>query len=221
MSGLAAINAIVFGVHGSIMRTSPTEKTFQENLLWNSLAGALAGMAQSIISSPMELLKTRAQILPNNTVWKCAVNIIKTEGGFRGLYRGFGITLARDCPAFATYFCTYEYLIEMLSRSKDNTPSIFDMLMAGGTAGTLSWLVIYPLDVIKSRIQADNFRYKSLTDCVRQTISQEGFSVLMRGCSPTLLRAFPSNGATFTVVTWILYQYESYENINKKELIQS
>lgn len=201
------------------MRTIPKEKTFHDKLVWNGLAGALAGMAQSIISSPMELLKTRAQILPDSTVWKCAADILRTEGGLRGLYRGFGITLARDCPAFATYFFTYEYLLEQFSSSKKNNPSLADMLLAGGTAGTVSWLVIYPLDVIKSRIQADNCRYKSLTDCVRQTISQEGLGVLMRGCSPTLLRAFPTNGATFTVVTWILYQYESYYDINMTKLI--
>ncbi|XP_027195633.1 mitochondrial basic amino acids transporter-like [Dermatophagoides pteronyssinus] len=212
LTGLAAINAVVFGVYGSVMRFCPG-KSRKHDLMWSGLAGLCAGMTQSIISAPMELVKTRAQ-LNSITEWNCMKRILRYEGGLRGLYRGFGITIARDCPAFATYFFTYEWMmgnIQKNSTTKQEHPSTVDMLVAGGTAGALSWLVIYPLDVIKSRIQADN-RYLSVSHCLRDTIDREGLNVLMRGCSPTLLRAFPANGATFVVVTWTLLAYEKYVN---------
>ncbi|KAH7644495.1 mitochondrial basic amino acids transporter [Dermatophagoides farinae] len=226
LTGLAAINAVVFGVYGSVMRFCPGQSR-QQDLTWSGIAGLFAGMTQSIISSPMELVKTRAQ-LNSITEWDCMKRILRNEGGLRGLYRGFGITLARDCPAFATYFFTYEWMIGNLQqKSKKNQsalateqPSTFDMLAAGGTAGALSWLVIYPLDVIKSRIQADN-RYKSVSHCLREIIDREGFNVLMRGCSPTLIRAFPANGATFVVVTWTLFAYEKYVNQSTNHLFRS
>lgn len=208
------------------MRFCPGQSR-QQDLTWSGIAGLFAGMTQSIISSPMELVKTRAQ-LNSITEWDCMKRILRNEGGLRGLYRGFGITLARDCPAFATYFFTYEWMIGNLQqKSKKNQsalateqPSTFDMLAAGGTAGALSWLVIYPLDVIKSRIQADN-RYKSVSHCLREIIDREGFNVLMRGCSPTLIRAFPANGATFVVVTWTLFAYEKYVNQSTNHLFRS
>ncbi|OTF79738.1 Mitochondrial carrier protein-like protein [Euroglyphus maynei] len=217
LTGLAAINAVVFGVYGSVMRLCPGQSR-QQDLTWSGIAGLFAGMTQTFISAPMELVKTRAQ-LNSITEWNCMKRILRYEGGLRGLYRGFGITIARDCPAFATYFFTYEWMIGNLQQSKQTTlaheqqqqPSTFDMLFAGGTAGALSWLIIYPLDVIKSRIQADN-RYSSVSHCLRDTINREGYNVLMRGCSPTLLRAFPANGATFVVVTWTLFTYEKYVN---------
>ena len=83
------------------------------------------------------------------------------------------------------------------------------LLFAGGTAGAVSWLVIYPLDVIKSRIQAGN-NYNSMRQCVKHSLSEEGVGVFVRGVAPTLVRAFPTNAATFAVVTWTLWTYESY-----------
>ncbi|KAF7494952.1 Mitochondrial basic amino acids transporter [Sarcoptes scabiei] len=206
LAGLAALNTIVFGVHGSIMRlTFDNERNISHTLFMNAIAGSCAGLAQSIISSPIELLKTRSQI-NSHSILTNAKQIIYSEGGFRGLYRGFWMTVLRDCPAFATYFYSYESLIYHLTRSKEK-PSTVDTLFAGGVAGALSWLVIYPIDVIKSRIQAD-IRYTSASTCLRELIHSEGFAALMRGCGTTLLRAFPTNGTTFTVFSWTFYFHE-------------
>ena len=208
-----AINAIVFGVHGSIMRFCPHESVAQ-SYIWCGLSGMVSGMAQSTITCPMELVKTRAQLTstPVLNVWR---NAIRTEGGIRAVYRGFGLTLARDCPAFATYFVSYEWLLERLRRKTLTPngivlgdPSTIALLLAGGSAGALSWLVIYPLDVIKSRLQAD-LRYGSTKECIMDAIKNEGPKVLVRGWSPTMLRAFPSNAATFAVVSWTLYILEN------------
>lgn len=206
LSGLTAINAIVFGVHGSIMRFCP-EESQRQKLIWCGVAGSCAGLAQSFISSPIELVKTRAQ-LNAVPIWQLTKQVLKTEGGLKGLYRGFWITVARDCPAFATYFLSFEWLMGRL-RNSDQRPSTADMLIAGGSAGAISWLAIYPLDVVKSRIQADR-SYTSALQCFRHLVKSEGVGVLMRGCSPTLLRAFPSNAATFAMVTWTLYAIELY-----------
>lgn len=55
-------------------------------------------------------------------------------------------------PGFASYFMTYEYLSRSWSGSNGEV-SPFVVLMAGGIAGSASWVFSYPLDVIKSRIQ--------------------------------------------------------------------
>lgn len=71
----------------------------------------------------------------------------------------------------------------------------------------VSWSCIYPIDVIKSRIQLDGVtetKYKNSFDCLRKSIKAEGYGCLFRGLSPTLIRAFPVNGCTFVAVTWTL-----------------
>ena len=198
MAGVAVVNAIVFGVYGEIQKHIPNPHSLPSHFV----AGALAGIAQSPICSPMELAKTRMQLqVSNNPVSgpiQCLRDIYKRKG-YRGLFKGLGMTLLRDAPSFGTYFLTYE----ALTRSSGSTPiSTPYMLLAGGMAGSTSWVVSYPVDVIKSRIQADSHRYAGMLDCLRQSVRAEGYSCLYRGLNSTIIRAFPTNAVTFTVVTW-------------------
>jgi solute carrier family 25 carnitine/acylcarnitine transporter 20/29 len=56
------------------------------------------------------------------------------------------------------------------------------------------WAVIYPIDMIKSRMQTDGFtsstgqKYTSTLDCVRKVWRAEGLSAFTRGLGPTLIR---------------------------------
>lgn len=198
MAGVAAVNAIVFGVYGH------TQKQLSEpdHLSAHFLAGASAGIAQTPVCSPIELAKTRLQLQsPTGNGYSgpmhCLVHIYRREG-YRGLFKGLGITFLREAPSYGAYFLTYE----ALTRS-DEPVSTPRMLLAGGLAGTASWIISYPLDVIKSRIQAETTgRYSGAIDCLRKSVRTEGYTCLYRGLNSTILRAFPTNAATFAVVTW-------------------
>jgi solute carrier family 25 carnitine/acylcarnitine transporter 20/29 len=79
------------------------------------------------------------------------------------------------------------------------------LLLAGGLAGSLSWLATFPVDVIKSRFQAEiNGKYSGLIDCVRQTYNAHGIRAFFRGLTTSLVRGFPVNAATLATVTMIL-----------------
>jgi hypothetical protein len=130
--------------------------------------------------------------------------VVKTEG-LRGIFRGLGTTICREVPGFGTYFLAYE----LMTRPAGPGPvSTFHMLLAGGLSGTLSWVVTYPIDVVKSRLQVDGmggvYRYTGFMDCLKKSIQAEGYCVMTRGLWSTVLRAFPTNAATFTVVTWVI-----------------
>ena len=81
-------------------------------------------------------------------------------------------------------------------------------LFAGGLSGILTWLVNYPIDVIKSRIQADgtqgNHKYNGFIDCGRQIYNTEGVKGFKKGLGVTLVRAFPVNAVTFATVMVLL-----------------
>lgn len=135
--------------------------------------------------------------------------VVKTEG-LRGIFRGLGTTICREVPGFGTYFFTYELLTR--SAGQYGVPgtrvSTSHMLLAGGLSGTLSWVITYPIDVVKSRLQVDGmggvYRYSGFMDCLKKSIQAEGYCVMTRGLGSTVLRAFPTNAATFTVVTWVI-----------------
>jgi hypothetical protein len=79
------------------------------------------------------------------------------------------------------------------------------MMMAGGMAGVVSWLVTFPTDVVKTRLQCDvTGKYTGAVDCIKKTYQMEGPKAFWRGLGSTLIRAFPTNAATFTVVTYIM-----------------
>ena len=56
------------------------------------------------------------------------------------------------------------------------------------------------LDVVKSRIQADdplNPKYRGMADCFVKCYRENGLKIFTRGLVAVSLRAFPLNGATF------------------------
>lgn len=55
MAGVALVNAMVFGVHGTVQRRQDDPDSFRSQLL----TGAIAGLLQSMVASPVELIKTR------------------------------------------------------------------------------------------------------------------------------------------------------------------
>jgi solute carrier family 25 (mitochondrial carnitine/acylcarnitine transporter), member 20/29 len=101
MASISVLNAIVFGVYGNVQRNTSNP----DSILTHFYAGSAAGIAQTVICSPMELVKSRLQVqndMPNATVKhkgpvECMKYIYKNEG-FRGVFKGYGITVARDFP---------------------------------------------------------------------------------------------------------------------------
>lgn len=219
MAGVAVVNAIVFGVYGQAQKYMADS----ERLSYHFLAGLTAGIAQAPICSPIELAKTRMQLQSAkgrkfSGPLECLKHIYKSEG-YRGVFNGMGITFLREAPSFGVYFLTYE----ALTQSKEPI-STFRMLLAGGLAGTASWTVSYPLDVIKSRMQAESrSRYSSPLDCFRQSVSAEGYGCLYRGLNSTILRAFPTNAATFAVVAWTfrIFGEQRHETPSSEEKFKS
>ncbi|ELU04534.1 hypothetical protein CAPTEDRAFT_97572 [Capitella teleta] len=212
--GLAAINAIVFGVQRNVQRRMENPQSLTSHFI----AGSVAGLAQSVICSPMELAKTRMQIQGQGASRKkyrqvslykgpvdCLCKIYKTEG-LRGLSRGFGLTVVRETPSFGVYFWSFEYMCRMVNQEEalhEVHPAV--LFGAGGMAGICAWIVTYPVDLIKSRVQADmTGKYAGFWDCVQKSYSESGLRGFSYGLAPTLLRAFPTNAATFAGVAMTL-----------------
>ncbi|XP_012326670.1 mitochondrial basic amino acids transporter isoform X3 [Aotus nancymaae] len=208
LMGLTFINALVFGVQGNTLRALGHDSPMNQ-----FLAGAAAGAIQCVICCPMELAKTRLQLQDTGPgrAYKgsldCLAQIYGNEG-LRGVNRGMVSTLLRETPSFGVYFLTYDVLTRALGCEPGDRLLVPKLLLAGGTSGIMSWLSTYPVDVVKSRLQADGLRgaprYRGILDCVRQSYRAEGWRVFTRGLASTLLRAFPVNAATFATVTVVL-----------------
>lgn len=105
-----------------------------------------------------------------------------------------------------TYLFIYESIKKFInsrtsssqaSTGKDSlkdSSSLSTKVAAASSAGVISWLLVYPFDVIKARLQADvssRGKYSSVIDCVRKTYLEGGMSAFTRGLGFTLIRAAP------------------------------
>ncbi|CAG8572188.1 2183_t:CDS:2 [Paraglomus brasilianum] len=86
--------------------------------------------------------------------------------------------------------------------SKPEKPLPFSyFFLAGGMAGVSEILVMYPLDVVKTRFQLQvgtgGEGYTSIADCFRKIIKNEGFGRLYRGILPPILVEAPKRAIKF------------------------
>ncbi|KAL2789503.1 solute carrier family 25 member 47 isoform 2, partial [Daubentonia madagascariensis] len=136
----------------------------------------------------------------------CLATVAREEG-LRGLYKGSLALMFRDGHSFATYFLSYAILCEWLTPTGHSQPDVLGVLAAGGCAGVLAWAVATPMDVIKSRLQADGQgqqRYRGLLHCVVTSVREEGLRVLFKGLALNCCRAFPVNMVVFVAYEAVL-----------------
>ncbi|XP_062008349.1 mitochondrial arginine transporter BAC2-like [Rosa rugosa] len=206
LASITLQNAMVFQSYAILSRALDPSVSTKDPPSYKGVAlgGFGAGALQSLVLSPVELIKIRLQLQTKTQKGprEVAKSIMKAEG-LRGLYRGLGITILRDAPAHGLYFWTYEYMREQLHPDcrKTGEESVQTMLVAGGLAGVASWICCYPLDVVKTRLQAQSAypppKYTGIVDCFRKSVREDGLAVLWRGLGTAVLRAFLVNGAVF------------------------
>ncbi|KAK7043211.1 Mitochondrial carrier protein ymc2 [Paramarasmius palmivorus] len=174
------------------------------------ISGVLAGLANGFVSGPVEHIRIRLQTqtvknYPYNGPFD-AIKKIYSAHGIAGIYKGQGVTFLREAAGYGIYFLAYEKLVQRemaLKGIKRNEINPMNAVLYGAAAGYALWAVIYPIDMVKSRMQTDGFtpetgrKYKSAIDCVRKVWRSEGLPAFTRGLGPTLIRSPFANGATF------------------------
>ncbi|OJD24674.1 hypothetical protein ACJ73_03962 [Blastomyces percursus] len=176
------------------------------------LAGAFAGVTNSVISGPIEHVRIRLQTQPHgaqrlyNGPIDCIRKLSAHEGVLKGIYRGSLVTVFREAQAYGVWFLSFEYLMNWeakRSNVKREDISAVKVAAYGGLAGEALWLASYPLDVIKSKMQSDGFgaqqKFAGTIDCFKKTFAAEGLGGFWKGIGPTLLRAMPVSAGTFAV----------------------
>jgi len=208
-----ALSFMGFGIGKKIQQKTPDEALGPGKL---AIAGALSGLVTVVIMAPGERIKCLLQVQQAQTgppKYSGPVDVARSlyrEGGLRSIFKGSGATAARDVPASAAYFASYELIQRHLQGPDRSELSIGSTLFAGGMAGIFNWLVAIPADVVKNRLQAaPEGMYKGATDVLGQLLKKEGPTALYKGAVPVLLRAFPANAACFMGFELAMYGLNS------------
>ena len=119
----------------------------------------------------------------------------------RGLFLGFSPTFIREVSANAVYFYSYEYIMRLFADGESSAHAPIEAaFLAGGIAGSNSWLFTYPVDYVKTVMQSQDLnklKYRGMIDCARQHYRSEGYQTFFKGLGITMLRSFPVNAVAF------------------------
>ncbi|KAE9467652.1 hypothetical protein C3L33_00430, partial [Rhododendron williamsianum] len=173
------------------------------------VAGGLAGAVAQTAIYPMDLVKTRLQTcaleggkVPRlGKLWKD----IWVQEGPRAFYRGLVPSLLGIVPYAGIDLAAYETLKDMSRRYilHDAEPGPFVQLGCGTISGALGATCVYPLQVVRTRLQAQrsntNDAYNGMADVFRRTLQHEGFRGFYKGLFPNLLKVVPSASITYLV----------------------
>lgn len=215
------------GFENSVDEGDPWQKSFA--------CGSFAGLVQCTVICPMEHIKCRLQVQHGkgsaDNVYSGPIQATKSilrSYGVSGLFRGWWCTTLREVPAFGLYFSSYDYIKDnvnsFLARQSivaGEDPAVpvelqhshawLASALAGGSSGCITWAAVYPVDVIKTRIQTSSLDSPvSLWGAGRQLVTKHGWSVMFRGLGVTLVRAFPVNGTIFPVYEFTLNQIRKF-----------
>ncbi|KIM86826.1 hypothetical protein PILCRDRAFT_816075 [Piloderma croceum F 1598] len=202
--GIAGVNSLLFASYGISKRIiSPFP---QLSLPETSLAGAMAGAANAVLASPVEMFKVRMQAQYGSATDKRLRDVVRemwSQWGFRkGVMRGYWITLVREIPAYAGFYTAFEFTKRRFQITYGQQLPVWALLTSGATGGIAYWLACYPLDVVKSRVQLratppTGTPVQYIAHELKTIVSESGLTGLFRGLSPSLVRSIPAAASTF------------------------
>ncbi|KAI8339309.1 mitochondrial carrier domain-containing protein [Blakeslea trispora] len=138
------------------------------------------------------------------------------KGGIRAFWPGLTLGLIGVFPYQAMDLGIYETLKlsylqysqgEYNSDGTQKQPNIFVLWACGMMSGTIGATSVYPLNVIRTRLQAQGTKghprlYKSPWEAVRVTFMEEGPKGFYKGLGPTLLKVVPAVSLSYVTYEW-------------------
>ncbi|KAJ3091891.1 hypothetical protein HK102_012813 [Quaeritorhiza haematococci] len=184
------------------------------------LAGSMSGLIAQTITYPLDTLKTR--IMSNvATSGKAAsssaagakgrsVLVVTVKGmvkeGPSAFYRGIVPASIGVIPYAGINLGVFDTLKSSYLAANPNATDIPTMtiLGMGCFSGSVACTAVYPLQVIRTRMQAQGspshpYVYRGIGDCIKQSIAREGLKSFYKGLGATLAKAVPSAGITYAV----------------------
>ncbi|OQO01596.1 hypothetical protein B0A48_12632 [Cryoendolithus antarcticus] len=179
------------------------------SLAANMVAGAFAGIAEHSVMYPIDLLKTRMQVVNPTpaaiyTGLGNAIATISRVEGYMSLWRGLSSVIVGAGPAHAVYFATYEAVKQAMGGNAAGHHPLA-AATSGACATIASDAFMNPFDVIKQRMQLHGSTHRTLASCARTVFRNEGLRAFYVSYPTTLAMTVP-----FTAL-----QFTAYESITK------
>ena len=169
-------------------------------------AGAVAGIISRSFCAPLEMVSTVMMCRGDEctSMWAELSDTWEKEG-LSGLFRGNAANCLKVAPSRGTQFLVYEFAKRQLRTlgwglAATGSLNAGARLLAGGIAGMVAAVIVYPLEVIKTLRTVYPEECKGIKDAARLAIKfGGGLTALYAGVLPTLVAMFPYVGVEFMV----------------------
>merc|ERR1711939_28142 len=176
--------------------------------IMQATAGSMTGIGE-VVLLPLDVLKIKRQTNPEAFRSRGFMRIVADEGF--GLYRGASWTVARNAPGSFALFGGSAVVKEYVFHTDYRTVSWYQNFVASVAGAVASISVSQPLDVIKTRIQNQNFESKqSGLSVVRELIKNEGMSAFFKGLTPKILIVGPKLVMGYSVAQSLIPLFGRY-----------
>ncbi|KAK9100764.1 hypothetical protein Scep_024194 [Stephania cephalantha] len=167
------------------------------------VAGACAGVSSTLLTYPLELLKTRITIQKGvyDNLLHAFLKIVGEEGPAE-LYRGLTPSLIGVIPYAATNYFAYDMLRKTYRKvfKKEEIGNIATLLI-GSAAGAISSSATFPLEVARKHMQVGAVSgkqvYRDMLHAMLSILEKEGIPGLYRGLGPSCMKLVPAAGISF------------------------
>ena len=116
------------------------------------------------------------------------------------------MNVIKIAPESALKFAAYDHIKKLIRGDQERELRLHERFVAGSLAGGISQSLIYPMEVMKTRMALRNTNeYTGIVDCGRKLYRSEGLKVFYRGYVPNLLGILPYAGIDLAVYEVILH----------------
>lgn len=184
------------------------------------IAGGVAGATSRTATAPIDRLKVVMQVQTTRAHIKPEIKRIWREGHFSGFFRGNGLNVLKVAPESAIRFYTYEVLKNLIANAKGQEKGDIGTtghLIAGGLAGAVAQTTVYPMDLVKTRLQTsgcEGGKVPRVGMLAKEILVQEGPRAFYRGLVPSLMGMIPYAGIE-------LAAYETFKDMSRTHLLNN
>ena len=201
MVGQSAIKAVAFSSNAWALSklSAGTSAGAGPSLGLLCIAAAFSGFVSSFVCNPVERIKVLMQAGDTDDEgyldeFDCMRKTLAVDGLQGLLLRGLEATLLREVPGYCFYFVVYALVMRT---DVATSLGMFASLFAGSIAGMGSWLPVYPVDVIKTKMQNKKTGNMTFVEAFIELRDGQGYGVFMDGITPKLLRASLNHAVCF------------------------
>lgn len=143
----------------------------------DGVAGGLSSMLTKTLMTPIQRVVVMKQLGEHKGMSSLAlVKMIKANEGYKGFFAGNLTTLLQRFPYSGIQLIVYGkvkfVLQDMLPDDQQGGSQMFQKFVvkcgAGGIAAIVSGAAVYPADVVKTRLQSGDPRYRHITTTIRE-----------------------------------------------------